>query len=198
MRKIRVYELAKEAGMDSKDLTAKLIEMGYSVKAYNSTLDDDTADDIRRKLGFVKVDVEETRIQSKGHTTIIRRRSKVVPEAPVAKELPEEEGLAAAAEIPAAEGEALEPISPEPTEVVEPAITETPETLDEKTEAAEAAQAPEEAEEKAPEAATPALPPETEAEGVQVTPAEDAKDAEVKKEVARPQNNGYAKIVGQA
>ncbi|MDR9500561.1 MAG: translation initiation factor IF-2 [Desulfurivibrionaceae bacterium] len=195
MRKIRVYELAKEAGMDSKDLTAKLIEMGYSVKAYNSTLDDDTADDIRRKLGFVKVDVEETRIQSKGHTTIIRRRSKVVPEAPVAEELPEEEGLAAAAEeIPAAEGEA-----PEPTEVVEPAITETPETLAEEAEVAEAAQEPEEAEEKAPEAATPAPPPETEAESAQeVTPAEDTKGAEVKKEVARPQNNGYAKIVGQA
>ncbi len=87
MRKVRVYELAKEAGMDSKELTAKLIEMGYSVKAYNSTLDEEVAEDIRLRLGFKKVEVQETRIQSKGRTTIIRRRAK---KAPAEEEKPEE------------------------------------------------------------------------------------------------------------
>ncbi|MBW1791737.1 MAG: translation initiation factor IF-2 N-terminal domain-containing protein, partial [Deltaproteobacteria bacterium] len=42
--KIRVYELAKEAGVESKVLTAQLIEQGYDVKAYNSSLDAEVAD----------------------------------------------------------------------------------------------------------------------------------------------------------
>jgi translation initiation factor IF-2 len=92
MGKIRVYELAKETGMDSKALTAKLIDMGYPVKAYNSALDEDLALEIRRKLSgeeqtaaaLTEVitedkDMEEKRIQRKGQTTIIRRRAKVAP-----------------------------------------------------------------------------------------------------------------------
>jgi len=78
MSKIRVYDLAKETGIDSKILTAKLIELGYDVKAYNSTLDDETAAEIRNKLGMVKAQVEEKRIQKQGRTTILRRRTRTV------------------------------------------------------------------------------------------------------------------------
>ncbi|MEW6518468.1 MAG: translation initiation factor IF-2 [Thermodesulfobacteriota bacterium] len=81
MGKIRVYELAKEAGVDSKTLTAQLIELGYTVRAYNSTLEDDMAEEIRTRLGFKKVEVQEKRIESKGRTTIIRRRTHAIPEA---------------------------------------------------------------------------------------------------------------------
>lgn len=91
MGKIRVYELAKEAGVESKMLTAQLIELGYNVRAYNSTLDDDTADEIRKKLGFTKVEVKEKRIERKGQTTIIRRRQQSVPE--VVETEPEEQAL---------------------------------------------------------------------------------------------------------
>jgi translation initiation factor IF-2 len=89
MGKIRVYELAKEAGVESKILTAQLIELGYNVRAYNSTLEDDMAEEIRTRLGFKKVEVQEKRIESKGRTTIIRRRTQAVPE--VAEETPEKE-----------------------------------------------------------------------------------------------------------
>jgi translation initiation factor IF-2 len=74
MRKVRIYELAKEAGMESKALAEKLIDMGYSIKAYNSTIDEKTASEIRGKLGLIKPAVENKRIQRKGKTTIIRRR----------------------------------------------------------------------------------------------------------------------------
>ena len=80
MGKVRVYELAKEAGVESKVLTAQLKELGYNVRAYNSTLDEDTAAEIRTRLGFSKVEVKVKRIETKGRTTIIRRRKKVAPE----------------------------------------------------------------------------------------------------------------------
>lgn len=78
--KIRVYELAKEAGVESKVLTAQLIEQGYDVKAYNSSLDDEVADEIRLKLGLKETKVEDKRIEKKGRTTIIRRRRTMVAE----------------------------------------------------------------------------------------------------------------------
>jgi len=79
MTKIRVYELAKEAEMEAKDLVAALIDMGYAVKSHSSSLDDETAQDIRQRLGIGQTRTEEKRIQGKGRTTIIRRRTKTVP-----------------------------------------------------------------------------------------------------------------------
>ena len=89
MTKIRVYELAKEAEMENKDLVAALIEMGYAVKSHSSSLDDETAQDIRQRLGIGQTRTEEKRIQGAGRTTIIRRRTKNVPvEVPPAGEAP--------------------------------------------------------------------------------------------------------------
>jgi N utilization substance protein A len=48
--KVRVYELAKEAGMKSTELADKLIELGYDIKGYNSTVDGETADKIRDEV----------------------------------------------------------------------------------------------------------------------------------------------------
>jgi N utilization substance protein A len=48
--KVRVYELAKEAGMKSTELAEKLIELGYDIKGYNSTVDSETADKIRDEV----------------------------------------------------------------------------------------------------------------------------------------------------
>jgi hypothetical protein len=47
---VRVYELAKEAGMKSTELAAKLLELGYDIKGYNSTVDGETADKIRHEV----------------------------------------------------------------------------------------------------------------------------------------------------
>ena len=50
MSRIRVYELAKEAGMSSKALTDKLIEAGYDIKGHSSSVDDEAAEKIRNTI----------------------------------------------------------------------------------------------------------------------------------------------------
>ncbi|MBU0730355.1 MAG: translation initiation factor IF-2 [Proteobacteria bacterium] len=91
MSKIRVYELAKEIEMDSKVMAAKLIDLGYDVKSYNSSLDEEIANEIREKMQDLTTQVERKRIQTKGQTTIIRRRTRSVPlEGPVVDDIPEE------------------------------------------------------------------------------------------------------------
>lgn len=91
MKKIRVYELAKEADMDSKAMTVKLQELGYAIKSHSSSLDENIANEIRLKLGIGRTTTEETRIQGQGRTTIIRRRKSIhVEETPV---VPDQEEL---------------------------------------------------------------------------------------------------------
>jgi N utilization substance protein A len=48
--KIRVSELAKEAGMKSKEFADKLIQLGYEIKSYRSSVDGETADKIRQEV----------------------------------------------------------------------------------------------------------------------------------------------------
>ncbi len=84
MSKVRIYELAKEAGLKSKELADKLITLGYPVKSHSSTVDEDTAADIRRKVFGQQqvVEVSDRKITVKKRTaavrktTVVRRRSK--------------------------------------------------------------------------------------------------------------------------
>lgn len=212
MRKIRVYELAKEAGLDSKELTAQLIEMGYSVKAYNSTLDEETAAEVRAKLGFSKVEVQETRIQAKGKTTIIRRRakksSKEEKQTPKPQEIvteQQDEPVAPAtteAEVaptaPPAHDEADNKSSQPQEEAASPETTPD-EVVAEKT----AAIRPEKPQETPEEAATPKPAPEPEPSPGQ-TPTKKAEESPAKPvstpigKIAPAQTKkGMAKIVGQ-
>ncbi len=161
MTKIRVYELAKEAEMEAKDMVAALIDMGYAVKSHSSTLDDDTAQEIRQRLGIGQTRTEEKRIQGKGRTTIIRRRTKTVPvEVPPPAEAPvAETGESGAAE----EAEEAHPVAATaPEEEVE--VVSAPE-------AGEVAAPEEEAEEVA-------AAPEEEWEEVSGAQAEEAVSAE--------------------
>ena len=48
--KVRVYQLAKEAGMKSTELAEKLIELGYEIKGFNSAVDPETAAKIREEV----------------------------------------------------------------------------------------------------------------------------------------------------
>jgi N utilization substance protein A len=48
--KVKVYELAKEADMKSKELAEKLIELGYDIKGYSSSVDSETAEKIRQEV----------------------------------------------------------------------------------------------------------------------------------------------------
>ena len=90
MSRVRIYELAKEAGLKSKELADKLIAMGYPIKGHSSTVDEDMAADIRRKVfGQGKVEVTDEHIHMKKRsttvrkkvTTVVRRRSKAQKEA---------------------------------------------------------------------------------------------------------------------
>jgi len=94
MGKVRVYELARELELDSKDLVAKLKAGGMSIKNYMSTLDEEAvvkARDVVR--GVVSEVVEEKRIKP----TVIRRRKKKVTVEPIKVE-PEPEPSEVAAE----------------------------------------------------------------------------------------------------
>jgi translation initiation factor IF-2 len=44
MSRIRVYDLAKEADMPSKELAEKLIALGYNIKSNCKWVEDDVAD----------------------------------------------------------------------------------------------------------------------------------------------------------
>jgi len=93
MSKIRVYDLAKEAGIKSTELADKLINLGYDIKGHSSTVTDDVADEIRRNvLGTVETEVVEKRISTKGRATIIRRRSQTVRRVSETPSPAEEEG----------------------------------------------------------------------------------------------------------
>ncbi len=122
MSRVRIYELAKEAGLKSKELADKLIAMGYPIKGHSSTVDEDMATDIRRKvLGQGKVEVRDEHIHIKKRssvagkktTTVVRRRSKAQKDAAAQK-------LEEAIEAESVEQE-VEAVDVESAQVEEPA-----------------------------------------------------------------------------
>jgi translation initiation factor IF-2 len=99
MAKVRVYELAKELSMDSKELVEKLKAGGIPVKNYMSTLDEQTVAKAREvALGVVSEVIEEKRIRP----TVIRRRKKTVTVE--AEKVPEKMEPAVAEAAPKAPG----------------------------------------------------------------------------------------------
>lgn len=111
MSKVRIYDLAKEAGLKSKELADKLIAMGYPIASHSSSVDDDMAADIRRKLkgeavsgtaeGRIELRTRTENVAAKGKT-VVRRRSKAEKEEAVKKQ-EEVDALALEAEIQALE-----------------------------------------------------------------------------------------------
>jgi translation initiation factor IF-2 len=91
MSRVRIYELAKEAGMASKILAEKLIGLGYDVKGHSSTVDEETALKIRKEvLQSSESELVEKRIDADtSGATVIRRRATVIRRRP--KKDPEEE-----------------------------------------------------------------------------------------------------------
>lgn len=90
MSRVRIYELAKEAGMGSKALAEKLIEQGYDIKGHSSTVDEETAAKIRSSvLQSSDSKLVEKRIDAEsGGSTVIRRRATIIRRP---KKAPEEE-----------------------------------------------------------------------------------------------------------
>jgi translation initiation factor IF-2 len=61
---MRIHELAKQLGIDSKDLMAKLKSLNFPVKSHMSTVDDDTAEVIRHEiLGLKEKEIEENALE---------------------------------------------------------------------------------------------------------------------------------------
>lgn len=172
MSKVRIYDLAKEFGLKSKELADKLVAMGFPITSHSSSVEDDMAADIRKKLKSAAVaSVPEGRIEMRSRpeaaakgTTVIRRRSRADKEE-AAKKQEEAEALAleeevqslearlqqAAQEKPVLQEAAIElPEEPdvEPTEEeaaapLEPALSETGDEQPAVAEEGEAAVAPE-------------------------------------------------------
>jgi translation initiation factor IF-2 len=115
MSKKRVYELAKELGIENKELIARLEKLGVTVKSHSSSLEDSDVERLKRDLHAAEPhEVEEKRIKS----TVIRRRAVrpvVEEEQP---EVPEVEGVKAAVEPP--KKEKPEPREPAPAIPVKP------------------------------------------------------------------------------
>ena len=85
---MRVYELAKELQLESKELIAKLKEMGIEVKSHASTLTDEQVKKVKERL--VKI-VKESIVEQRVMPTVIRRRKTVeVIEPPPPEPLPPE------------------------------------------------------------------------------------------------------------
>ena len=79
MAKVRVYELAKELNIESKELVDKLKSGGMFVKNYMSTLDDS---DIQKAKEILKGNVSEVIEEKRIKRNVIRRRKVVQVEEP--------------------------------------------------------------------------------------------------------------------
>ena len=76
MPKKRVYELAKELGLENKELIAHLERIGITVKSHSSSLEDDEVERIKEELlAKEPKQIVEQRIKS----TVIRRRAVRTP-----------------------------------------------------------------------------------------------------------------------
>ncbi|MBN1612894.1 MAG: translation initiation factor IF-2 [Deltaproteobacteria bacterium] len=110
MSKTRVYELAKELGLDNKELIARLEKIGIAVKSHSSTIEEGDVERIRRELMSSETgELVEKRIKS----TVIRRRVVHVPgEEALPKDSEETSGaeaeVVASEEMPAKETVGLE------------------------------------------------------------------------------------------
>jgi translation initiation factor IF-2 len=122
--RVRVYELAKDLGLQPKDLVAKVRAMGFDVANHMSQIEPAEVDRIKRAVDRERHEsLVEERLTVDG--TVIRRRSKVVA-APPAPVRPVETKVAA---VPAP---APAPARPQP--VAAPAPTPEPSTPSERPE----------------------------------------------------------------
>jgi translation initiation factor IF-2 len=133
MSKVRVFELAKELGLSSKELMAKLQELGFAITSHMSTLEDKEIKLLEKKLGRVreakKVEAKKARPPRKRkeeeRPLPPREKEKGKPPAPTKK--PEKESIPAAAataveEIPQAP--VAEPPAETPKVTLRPASAE--------------------------------------------------------------------------
>ena len=119
MANTRAYKLAEELGIDRAEFVERAAAAGVELKSAMASVDEDTADLLREKLGGKKDEkkvVTERRVKSGTGSAVIRRRKKATPEpAPEPEPTPEPEP-AVAEEAPTTGEPAPEPVTEEPVE----------------------------------------------------------------------------------
>ncbi len=172
MAKVRVYELARDLNVDSKDLVDKLVAGGMDVKNYMSTLDDENIRKAREIFsGVVSEVIEEKRIKP---TVIRRRKKKKVEKQPSIEEVSVEE-------LEPEHVEAVEPVAEVTDRQIETEEKPASETAEESRQVEETAPTAEaESEEEAEEKTTEALEAEKRIEK-SVTPKVKGKKTKKKK-----------------
>jgi translation initiation factor IF-2 len=126
MATIRAYKLAEELGIDRNDFVEQAAVHGVAVKNAMASLDEDAVALLREKIGGTtrpKRAMDERRLESKGGTTVVRRRRKELPPEP-------EPAIEAEAIVPAAD-------AAEPAEESTKEIGVTPEGVTGATKAAD-------------------------------------------------------------
>jgi translation initiation factor IF-2 len=121
MNKVRVYEVARELGVENRDLIQRIATLGIQVRNHMSVLDPVEVDRIKRSLGK---DRTEAMVEERIRPTVVRRKRRKKSEA-------EESAAAAPPAAPFAEP-AVEPGLPEtpaPAAVAEPAAPAGAETF---------------------------------------------------------------------
>ena len=128
MSKKRVYELARDMGIDNKELISRLEKLGIAVRSHSSTLEDSDVQKIQQELLLGEArEMVEHRVKS----TVIRRRAVRPPiedvkveeviraTAPVKTEKQQKDG-AAPREVPKVKDIPQETVSPIVTPPIEP------------------------------------------------------------------------------
>ncbi len=85
---MRVYELAKEVGLESKELLAKIRQIGLEVKSHSSMLSEEEVAMVRQKLGRP---VQEDSSHAAKRPLVIRRRPQPQAQEPSEAKAPSEE-----------------------------------------------------------------------------------------------------------
>ncbi len=151
MSKKRVYELAKELGIENKELIGRLEKLGIAVKSHSSSLEDSDVERVRKDfLSTEAREVVEKRIKS----TVIRRRSVVTHTEEIAAVDAESAVPDAAIEPQKEDKVEIEVVPPKPAAKEEPVVQAVPvkEEIPEKQEPPKAPQeiTPQEAAEEKP------------------------------------------------
>ena len=75
MAKVKIHEIAKKIGVNSKEVLEKAMELGLDVKSHMSSVEEDEAKKIESKFSGVKKEVKE-----KKEEPVIIRRAVIVSE----------------------------------------------------------------------------------------------------------------------
>ena len=80
MANTRVYTLAKELGLDSKEFVKELEKEGIKVKSHMSTVDDETVELIMTLFKVEEKSSSSKKSSSKEETTVVKEETTVLKE----------------------------------------------------------------------------------------------------------------------